>query len=286
MGDNKNPAIGIYEKALPSNISWRERLSLAAKAGFDFVEISIDATEERLSRLDWTREKKARLREDISITGIPILTMCLSAHRYFPIGSENREIREKGMEIMKKAIKFSLDVGIRVVQLAGYDVFEEKSNERTKQLFMENLIKSVEWASNSCVTLALENVDTDFMDSISKILKYMDKINSPWLQLYPDIGNLCAASQDVGPELLKGRGRILAVHVKDSRLGIIRRIPFGEGIVPFDTAFKHLFKIGFKGPILIEMWNDDADNSVEIISKAREWVLDRWNQALEQFKQE
>ena len=42
---------GIYEKALPKGISWQERLELAASLGFDFVEMSIDETDERLARL-------------------------------------------------------------------------------------------------------------------------------------------------------------------------------------------------------------------------------------------
>lgn len=48
--------IGIYEKALPKNISWQNRLSIAKACGFDFVEISIDETDERLARLDWTKK--------------------------------------------------------------------------------------------------------------------------------------------------------------------------------------------------------------------------------------
>ena len=45
--------LGIYEKALPKNLSWPERLVLAKSCGFDFVEMSVDETDERLSRLDW-----------------------------------------------------------------------------------------------------------------------------------------------------------------------------------------------------------------------------------------
>lgn len=33
---------------------WPERLVLAKSCGFDFVEMSVDETDERLSRLDWS----------------------------------------------------------------------------------------------------------------------------------------------------------------------------------------------------------------------------------------
>ncbi|MGM0108976.1 hexulose-6-phosphate isomerase [Enterococcus sp. AZ172] len=44
--------IGLYEKALPSGWSWQERLDAVKELGFDFLEISIDESEERLARLD------------------------------------------------------------------------------------------------------------------------------------------------------------------------------------------------------------------------------------------
>ena len=38
----KQYAIGLYEKAMPPTLSWREKLAFAKEAGYDFVEISID----------------------------------------------------------------------------------------------------------------------------------------------------------------------------------------------------------------------------------------------------
>ena len=45
--------MGLYEKALPSAWSWDQRLAATADAGYSFAEISIDATDERLARLNW-----------------------------------------------------------------------------------------------------------------------------------------------------------------------------------------------------------------------------------------
>ena len=39
------------KKALAKDLSWPERLVLAKSCGFDFVEMSVDETDERLSRL-------------------------------------------------------------------------------------------------------------------------------------------------------------------------------------------------------------------------------------------
>ncbi len=109
----------------------------AKELGFDFVEISIDETDERLARLDWNKEKREYLVKSIFETGIKIPTMCFSGHRRFPMGSKNADTRKKAMELMEKAIIFASDIGIRIIQLAGYDVYYEKGDEETKALFIE-----------------------------------------------------------------------------------------------------------------------------------------------------
>ena len=44
--------LGIYEKAMPAELSWKEKMETAKAAGYDFIEISSDETEEKLKRLD------------------------------------------------------------------------------------------------------------------------------------------------------------------------------------------------------------------------------------------
>ena len=130
--------VGIYEKALLAN-SWQERFQLARRAGYDYVDISIDESDARLARLDSSASERAELRQTMIDTGIPILTMVLSAHRKYPLGSASPEIRHRGQEILRKAIEFSSDIGIHVVQVMGYDVFYEPSNPETEARFLDGL---------------------------------------------------------------------------------------------------------------------------------------------------
>ena len=95
--------LGIYEKALPKDLSWPERLVLAKSCGFDFVEMSVDETDERLSRLEWSTTQRASLVEAMLETGVAIPSMCLSAHRRFPFGSRDDTVRERARGIMTKA---------------------------------------------------------------------------------------------------------------------------------------------------------------------------------------
>jgi len=272
---NKQVPLGIYEKALPAGECWRERLQLAASLEFDFVEMSIDETDERLARLDWSREQRFSLVQAVAQTGVRVPSMCLSAHRRFPLGSEDDAVRNQGLEIMRKAIEFSQDVGIRVIQLAGYDVYYQQANDETRRRFREGLMLAVEMASRAQVTLAMEIMDYPLMNSISKAMGYAHYLNNPWFQIYPDIGNLSAWDNDVQMELEAGRGHIVAVHVKDTRPGIFKNVPFGTGVVEFERCFETLKRSGYRGPYLIEMWSESASDPVAEVMAARDWVLAR-----------
>ena len=77
----------------------------------------------------------------------PIRTMCLSGHRRYPLGSHDPEIRRRSMEIMRKAIEFSVNAGISLIQLAGYDVYYEEGDEDTVKWFVDGLKESADYAA-------------------------------------------------------------------------------------------------------------------------------------------
>lgn len=271
--------IGIYEKALPSSIDWLERLRLASELGFDFVELSIDESDERLSRLKWDSSQRNKLRKAMQDSGIPVLDICLSAHRKWAMGSADAEIRDRAMEIMHQAINFAVDVGVRIIQLAGYYVFYETEDDLSKSRYKKSLEEGLKHAEKAGVMLALENVDGIHVNSVTRVMEFVNTFNSPWFQAYPDIGNITEQGLDVSKELDLGKGHFVAVHVKDVRKGQVRRIPFGEGIVDFDNAFKTLKQMQFSGPVLIEMWNDDSPSWKKIVTDSLNFVREKMKAA-------
>ena len=52
VNQNKEYYLGLYEKSMPNTLSWEEKLKVVKEAGFDYLEMSIDETEEKLARLD------------------------------------------------------------------------------------------------------------------------------------------------------------------------------------------------------------------------------------------
>lgn len=87
----RNHPLGIYEKALAKDLSWPERLVLAKSCGFDFVEMSVDETDERLSRLDWSAAQRTSLVAAMIETGVGI-RRCACPHIVaFPLVAVTRQ---------------------------------------------------------------------------------------------------------------------------------------------------------------------------------------------------
>ncbi len=73
--------------------------------------MSVDETDERLSRLDWSRELRlALVVPRLLKTRRARTSMCLSAHRRFPLGSEDDAVRAQGWRLCK-AIQFAQTLG-------------------------------------------------------------------------------------------------------------------------------------------------------------------------------
>ncbi|MEG2119463.1 MAG: L-ribulose-5-phosphate 4-epimerase, partial [Pseudoflavonifractor sp.] len=80
-----NHLLGLYEKALPPEMDWQQRLTAAGALGFDFLEISIDENDRRLARLTMGAQERRALHRAVEESGVPLQTMCLSGHRRFPL---------------------------------------------------------------------------------------------------------------------------------------------------------------------------------------------------------
>jgi len=270
--DLRKNLLGLYEKALPAFLSWEERLSFAKYAGYDFVEMSVDETDERLNRVCDGGSEKNEIVYAILKTGVPVLTMCLSGNRRYPIGSKDEEVRIKGVDIIKGAIRLSVEIGVRVVQLAGYDEYYNPSDDITSRLFEKSLIECVGFAEKYGVMLAIETMDTELCGSISNIMRFVNNIKSPWLNVYPDIGNLSSRKIDIKKDFLSGKDHIVVIHLKDTRENEFRRVDFGEGTVDFTQFFEMLSDMDYKGPFVVEMWSDDDLASIPNAKRAKEFL--------------
>lgn len=269
--EKKNYRLGLYEKAMPNSLSLPEKLALAKECGFDFVEISIDETDEKLARLKFKKEERQGLKEAIQNSGIGFSSMCLSAHRKYPLGGDDGF----SLEIMGDALQLAADLGIGLIQLAGYDVYYVPSTKETGERFKKNLKRCVEMAAESGVVLAFETMETPFMDTAEKAMAHIHEVQSPWLKVYPDLGNLTNAEKLYGVPVLTdlrlANGHLAALHLKESAPGIYRDCPYGTGHVDFPAAIKAALDMGVN-QFVGEFWHDGRTEPRKYLATAKAFL--------------
>ena len=277
-------ALGLYEKAMPGTMTIGEKLECAKECGYDYVELSVDETDEKLARLDWTKEERLALVTEMYRVGLPLRSMCLSGHRKYPFGAKDPEVRKRGMEIMEKAIDLADDLGIRTIQLAGYDAYYEKDQwEGSRQAFLENLTKATEMAAAKGISMGFETMETPFMNTVWKSMFYVNHIDNPWLGVYPDCGNLTNAAvadgSSVTDDLYSGRGHVIAMHLKATKPGLFRDMVFDDPTshVDFEADIAKAWSLGVRRYVT-EMWylgSDKWKDDIHTANRTMRAILDR-----------
>ncbi|MDR1266264.1 MAG: L-ribulose-5-phosphate 3-epimerase [Propionibacteriaceae bacterium] len=266
--------LGIYEKAL-RRAPWDDFFAQVAQAGFAFTDLSVDETDERAARLGWSdaecdRVRAAAQRHDVQIGGL-----CLSLHRRVGPGSADPQTRRRAATIFRQGIDRCARLGVPVLQVAGYYAYYEPADPGQRERYVETLAEAARQAALSGVLLGLENVDGHDVTSITQGLGICAEVGSPWLRLYPDIGNLAEQGLDTAGQLRAGAGQMVALHVKDVLPGVPRRVPLGAGVADFTGAFAELSRQRWSGRLMIELWNDDAPDSVQRCLEARR-KIEQW----------
>jgi predicted hexulose-6-phosphate isomerase len=282
----KEYALALYEKALPPAEDLALLCRRARAGGFDRLELSIDETEPRLARLDWPEKAQRDLGLRAREEGAPIRTLCLSGHRKYPLGARDPETRKRSLEILKKAIAFASNAGISIIQLAGYDVYYEPGDEGTRARFRDGLLQGAAWAAEAGVVLAFETMETPFMDTVEKALAWVREVDSPWLGLYPDIGNLQNAAAKYGhsvtADLALGAGHVFALHLKETRPGVYRDLRFGSGgHTDYDGCLRTAWSMGVRS-FTGEFWYHGEEDWEAEVRRASAFLREKIEKAAEE----
>jgi hexulose-6-phosphate isomerase len=116
------------------------------------------------------------------------------------------------------------------------------------------------------VAIAIENVWNQFLLSPVEMRDLIDRVNSPMVRVYFDVGNVLKLGfpQDWIETL--GR-RIARVHLKDFKIAMGNLdgfCPLGEGDADWPAIMLALERIGYTGPLTYEGPGDPADIAARI----------------------
>lgn len=139
-------------------------------------------------------------------------------------------------------------------------------------------------AAKKGVILAFETMmDRTFIDTVEKGMKFVNICSSPYLGIYPDIGNLAGAKHDYGysktvvDDLKIGKGHIVACHLKETAPLKDRSVPWGTGLTNYVENIKVLKELGvrmFNG----EFWCDYPDDWMNWLKTSNKFLRDKLDQ--------
>lgn len=235
-------ALGMYEKAMPDAMPLPKKIEAAKACGFDALELCVDGNAERAKRLDWEEHRIRELRQIAEAQEMPLTTLSLSLLRKYPLGHPDEERNRLAFVIVEKACRLAVGLGSRIMLINGYDVYDEESTPETRARFYRNLRKVLQICARHGVLAGIENAEKAFCSRIKDAVAICEKVSSPYLAVYGDIGNATiAADGDVSraqQDILSGTGYLTSLHLKDGVPGEYRYHAIGDGMVDFSQCLQ------------------------------------------------
>lgn len=230
---------------------------LAKDAGFDGIELAVDE-----NWLSYTEEDVKKIKKSADSYGLELYSLSSGLYWQYNYTSELKENREKAREITKKQLKIASWLGCDTIlvvpgavnvsfepnsEIVDYDVAYERALSALKEL--------APLAEELKVSIGIENVWNDFLLSPLEMRDFIDKINSPYVGSYFDVGNVvyCGFPEQWIKILNK---RIKKVHFKDYRRDVGSLSGFVDllaGDVDYKKVMETFNEVGYDGWVSAEM---------------------------------
>ena len=243
-----------------SNKTIREAIDISKLAGYDGIEPALDETGE--IGLETNEKELTAIKKYAGDKGIEIKSLATGLYWSYSLTSDDQAIRKKAYEIAEKQIETAAILGADTVLIVpgavGVDfipgcgiVDYDTAYERSLEAFM-SLKKKAEEAE---VNIGIENVWNKFLLSPLEMRDFIDKIDSPYVGAYFDVGNvLYSGYPQHWIKILKKR--IKKVHFKDYKReagGLHGFVDLLSGDVDWPEVMKAFKETGYDDWVTAEM---------------------------------
>ena len=252
---------GINYWAFSPSLTPAQVFALAHDAGFDGVELTFAETDGPVS-FSTTRADCEALAALAKENGIKLYSLASGIYWTYSLTSADPANRAKAYECVKKQLQLAQWLGCdKILVVPGavsvsfapelgvtpYDVAYKRSLEALREL--------APVAEELKVTIGIENVWNNFLLSPLEMRDFIDKIGSPYVKSFFDVGNVRATGYPEQWISILGE-RIAIVHFKDYRRsvgGLDGFVDLLEGDVNYPAVIAALKKIGYDGWVTAEM---------------------------------
>jgi L-ribulose-5-phosphate 3-epimerase len=246
-------------------ISIAEMARQARAAGFEAIEPVL--TDSGALRIDSDEATLRAAGETIHNAGLDVAGLATGAFWQFNYTSPDPDDRHRAEEITKALLERARWIGAPAVLVVPGCVgtWDEKTPRvgyaEALALAAQSLERLAPAAEQFGVTIAIENVWNRFLLSPVEMREMIDRINSPWVGAYFDVGNVLRDGFPCDWIEILGK-RIARVHVKDFQLAVGTLDGFcqlGDGDVDWPSVMAAFRRIGYTGPLTYEGPGELAD---------------------------
>lgn len=235
-----------------------------------------------------------RLAEDSGMT-IPML--CCSPDFTHP----NALFRQRQIDREKSWIDMATSLGAGYCRVLSGQRRPDVSHEDGLRYSADSIEACLEHASGANVILTLENHYKDdfwefpeFAQDMETFCELIDRINSPQLGVNFDPSNTYLAGENPLELLRRVKQRVVTMHASDRYLAVgtlddlhreedclgyakrLRHGEIGKGVNDYDSMFRELSEIGFKGWISIEDGVDGMDQLEKSVAFLKQKIDEYW----------
>ena len=209
-------------------------LELAGKLGLDGVQVSLNPKNESLA-LNQPELRRAYLGA-AERTGVAIASFAIGELNNVPLKSDPRAERWLG-----EGIAIAKAMNIRIILVPFFGKGELRNDAPGIDAVVGALKRLAPSAERAGVILALESYL-----SAGENIKILERVGSPAVKVYYDVGNSQAVGNDVLREIALLGDRIVEIHAKDTK------DLYGKGSMDFQAVRGAMKEIGYKGWLVIE----------------------------------
>jgi len=238
----------------------KENLELAKDAGFEGVELAIDG-EGELS-VNSSERDILRIKDTADGLGLSLYSLSSGLCWDYRLSDDDKRVRERAKDIIKKQIDAAKLLGADTVLVIAGSVNVSFSHPEVRVPYdvvygraLEGISELKDYAESRGVSIGLENVWNKFLLSPLEMRDFIDKIDSPFVGSYLDVGNTLYCGYPEDWIRILG-GRIKKVHFKDYRMeagGLHGFVDLLAGDVDYPEVVRALSEIGYDGWVSAEM---------------------------------
>ena len=262
-----------------------EVFALAKDAGFDGVEVELSETGE-ITYTSTDAELKA-VAEKAKSYGLELYSLVCGQCWTHLLSDEDPAEREQAKAMVKRQLEVASILGCKSILVIPGCVNAEFAapGKVTDYLTcyensLESLMELKKYAEEYQVEIGLENVWNKFLLSPVEMRDFIDRLDSPYIGSYLDIGNTMANGY---PEhwIRALGGRIKKVHFKDYRVaagGLHGFVDILAGDVNYPAVMEALQEVGYDGWVTAEMipsYTHYPDTIIYNTSNAMDQILER-----------